>query len=339
MAKEKIAVNSIYELSSVKENNLLPIYFFTGSDRYTIDIKTKEIEAAAKNLISSDFDKETINAEKGVSFTSILDIAFAFPFGDGKKLVIVKDQGKFDDEDKKNFLAYIKDPPSTTILVVQYPGTTPSYKSEPFSKLIEKNYLFEAGELKGQALLKWLVSQVNSMKMRISDENARLLVDMVGEDKSLLEMHLRKFFDFAGSDSEITSEIIKNNTAKTKENTIFELQDAIAHVNKKSAFNIASNLVDQGLDSVYILTILTKYFLTILRSLELIPAKTEREAAKDLEVHEFYLKKLLEARHFRNEKRLSDIFKILQKYDLEIKTRSYDEKTLVFSLISEILSA
>ena len=91
MAKAKSNIPSIYDIAPyLKEEKLLPIYFFIGSDGFTIDAAVQAVTKAVDPLLSSDFDKETINPEKNQNISGLIDIASAFPFGSGKKLIIVK---------------------------------------------------------------------------------------------------------------------------------------------------------------------------------------------------------------------------------------------------------
>lgn len=336
MAKTGIKPRSVYDIAPfLKEENLLPIYFFTGVDFFTIDSAVKAIEKVAGNLISSEFDKEVINPEKNQSIAGLIDIASAFPFGDGKKLLVVKNFEKF--ADRKNFTSYVNNPAESTILVATYPQKVTSYKSEPFVSLIEKGFLFEAEELKGEKLLKWLITHSKRSKLIISHENAGALVDMVGEDKSLLEMHIRKFSDFLGENGEITIDTIKTHASSTKEFSIFDLQDAMGKGNKEKALEIVFNLIEKGKEPVYLITMLTKYITTIARSLELAKGTDDNTAARDLGVSWFYYKKCKESTFLRNEARLLNASKALLEADITAKTNMSDQKSLATIMILDMM--
>lgn len=65
MYKEKIKAQSIYSLvSDIRKNDLQPIYFLFGEDHFTITNAIKAIEKKIDPLITSDFDKEIVNASK-----------------------------------------------------------------------------------------------------------------------------------------------------------------------------------------------------------------------------------------------------------------------------------
>lgn len=336
MAKSKSNIPSIYDIGPfLKEDKLLPVYFFVGSDGFTIDSAVKAVEKAVNPLLSSDFDKEVISAEKNQKISSLVDIASAFPFGTGKKLIIVKNFEKF--SDRKSFSGYINNPAESTILVITQPQKSSGLTSEPYSSMIKQGFLFEAEELKGPRLLQWVVTHSGRNKLKISRENAATLVDLVGEDKSMLEMHIRKFGDVLGENSEITLETIKQHTSTTKEHSIFDLQDAMGRGDKPTALDVAYNLLENGKDAIYLITMITKYIITIARTVETASSGDDNSAARQIGVSWFYYKKCKEARYLRNETRLLNASRALLEADKTLKTTAVDQKSLISVLILEIL--
>ncbi len=83
----------------IKTYGLKPIYYVFGEDTFSFDYAKSVIEKAVTPLLASEFDKETYYGSKN-SFTEILSAASTFPFGDGKKFLIVKNAEKPKDKDK-----------------------------------------------------------------------------------------------------------------------------------------------------------------------------------------------------------------------------------------------
>lgn len=89
--KDNIQAQSIYNLNDyLKKGTIFPIYFFCGNDFFTLDQAVKALVKKVEPEISSEFDKETITAKRKELIVPVIDIASAFPFGTGKKLLIVK---------------------------------------------------------------------------------------------------------------------------------------------------------------------------------------------------------------------------------------------------------
>ncbi len=195
MAKSRKTAPQISEaVKNLKKNDFLPIYYFFGEDSYSIDNTVKYIQEAMEPLITSDFDKETFYGENK-SLNEVLSFASTFPFGSEKKLIIFKEFEKV--RDKKNLVSYVKSPVDFTTIIITHEGKISSLDSEPYKSLLQNNFIFEAKELKGNSLINWLVEYSSKNKRTLTSENAQILVDIVGENRSLLEAQLEKIFIYS----------------------------------------------------------------------------------------------------------------------------------------------
>ena len=332
----RIKVNSIQQIKKHLKN-LLPVIFIFGEDTYAIEDTLKLIQKSAEIKIDSDFDKEIITAEKNHNLSQILDIASAFPFGAGKKFIAVKNFERVND--KKTLKNYLDDPPEFTFLVLINYGKISDLGKEPYKTLVSKNYIFEARELKGADLIDWIKEEALAKQMKLSSENANLLVDIVGPEKSLLEMQLEKFRNYFESGKEITGAEIEKFTASTKEYSIFDLQNALSENDKPRSLKIAYNLLSSGQEMPFIVAMLTRYVTTLAQINELNRQKLgDNEAAKKAGVSYYYYKNCNKPGFFRNHNKLVKAARVLYKADLQIKTTSADQKTLAAMLVSELLS-
>jgi DNA polymerase III subunit delta len=337
MAKSRVKAKSIADLSDkIKKGELLPVYLLFGDDSFGIDSTMKALEETASKYIESEFDKETIHGEEK-SLAEILDFASAFPFGGGKKLIIVKDFEKI--KDKKNLTSYVNSPSDFTILLLINNGSISNIETEPFKSLRDKDYLFEARELRGRGFITWLIDYAGSMKKSLSEDNAQLMIDIVGEDKSLLKGQLDKIFIFIGDEKEITLDAIKSLSTVLKEYTIFDLQNALGKKNKKDVFNIAGSLLEKGTEPTFIIYMLTKYFSGLSKIDELKKSKIpDRDAAKFVGTHPYYYKDYISARSLYSDDDLYNAAKALLKADVSIKTTTIDKKAVIGLMLAEILN-
>ena len=335
MYKKKLP--SISDLPKFLSNEkMLPVYFLCGEDQHTIDAAVEEIQKIAAPQIFSDFDKEVFSAEKGQNLSQLLDIAFSFPFGGGKKLIVIKNFEKF--TDKKELNNYLKQPPEFTILVIIQSSKVTDESKEPYSILLESNFLFEARLATGEELIDWIMKRCKKIGINFSRDNAQSLVDIVGEDKTLLDMQLQKFENYFVGKNEINFEEIKKISSPTKQYSIFNLQDSIGQGNKAKALEIAYNLLDSGIEIVYIISMLAKFTLTVAQITELLKSKTsDFEAAKQAGVSYGYYMNSKRARFLMDDKRLLNASRALLNADLLVKTTATDHKTVLLILISEII--
>lgn len=335
MAKTKFP--SVFEIpKDIKNNGLKPIYYIFGEDTFSFDFSKNLIEKTVAPELSSEFDKEIFYGSK-TSYADIVSAASTFPFGDGKKFLIVKNAEKPKDKDK--LADYAKSPSEFTVLLLFHEGTITKPESEPYKTLIKLGEIFESKEMKGDALIEWIKSFSKENHKIISDENAQLLVDIVGENRSLIELQLEKIFLFLNEQNEITLESIQKLATELKQYNIFDLINAIGRKDKSQALDIAYNLFDSGTEIIQIIAMLNKYFSSLAKINELISMKLPiPEAAKIVGTHQYYYKDYLDARKRYSDKEITNAFRALFNADLSIKTSSLDEKTVLTILIADIIS-
>ncbi|MDX1699453.1 MAG: DNA polymerase III subunit delta [Melioribacteraceae bacterium] len=338
MSKYKTDIPSIYSLVSDSPGEALkPIYFLFGSDHFSINTVIKSLSSKIEPLISSDFDKETISVEKKSNISDLIDLAYTFPFGSEKKLIIVKNFENFNN--KKQFESYVNDPSEKTLLIIANYGDISSLKASPYSLLEEKGYIFEARELKGIDLENWVTKRSNQLGFKIGNDSIRTLIEIVGEDKSLLEMQLQKFKTYLGDKDEIKSEDIKTLSSAMKEYSIFDLLNTMGKGNISDSIKVIFNLLSHGKDLVFIVNMLTKYISVISQSIELRQRKlSDFDASKAIGVSKYYYQNCKNAQYFGTESRLHRASKALYNTDLALKTTSIDQKTLSVMMLTEIFT-
>ena len=333
----KVKHRTLYDIPSlISQKKIPPVLFFCGEDTFAIDSAIKMLTEAIDPEIGSDFDKEIITTEKKTSIQQILDLALAFPFGGNKKLLIVKDFNNIDE--KKLFAEYVNDPPDFTYLIAVQPGKLNAVRNEPYASLHKKNYIFEARKLYPDELADWLIKHAKKNKTTLSYENAVTLVEIVGDEKSLLEPTMQKFYDNLGEGGEITLDLITTLASSTRKFTIFDLTDEIGRGNKTKALEIAYNLIESGTEIGQIIAMLTNYCIMNAQANELSRKKLALpEAAKAAEVNFFYFKNSTGSNIYKDKSRLKKAADALYKADLAVKTSATDYKTALTVLISEMI--
>lgn len=334
MAKSK-APSILEAIGEIKKRKFKPVYYFFGEDSYNLSFALHTLEEAFKPLLSSDFDKEAIYSEDK-SINDILGLAATFPFGSEKKLIIVREAEKI--RDRKPLKDYADLPAEFTVLAFFHNGSITSISTQPFKTLSENNFLFEAKELKGKNLIDWLINLAEEKEKNLSEENAQVLVDIVGENRSMLEDQLEKICVFLNKGKEISIESIQQVSSELKQFNIFDLQNAIGLKDKSKSITVAYNLLDNGVEPTYIIAMLTRYFTGLAKIPELKSKNvSDTEAARIVGTHPFYYRNYSKARTLFSDSKLVDVFRALLKADVTVKTTSANNKTTISILINEIL--
>ncbi len=339
MVRRKLKAQNIYEIKNyLNKDNPLPIYYFYGPDEFAKSAVLKLIEENYSHLVLSEFDKDVISCSKSTTAEQIISVASAFPFGGEKKFIIVKDFNQI--KNKKPFLSYVKSPSDFTIMIILDASET-LYETELLKELSARKYVFQAAGLKGSDWNSWIISRAREMKLSISGSNAQLLLEIVGENKSLLLRQLEKFADFLGEGKEITADLIKELASKTKGYVIFDLQDAVMSGNKEKALKIGLNLLNGGFTVSEIINSLTNLIYLTALSTELKREKNNlNEEAKTLHLHPYYYGKARNAKFFQQngKVKLERVFRALLNADLTLKTSGIEDTVIFSILISEIFT-
>ena len=337
MAKSKFTAPSVLEaIRQIKKGSLLPLYYFFGVDGFIINEAYLLLEEKISPLISTEFDKQVIYASDK-SLVEILDAASAFPFGSDKKFIVVKEADKL--KDKKGLVSYCKQPPSFTTLLFLHNAEIKDIDSEPFTSLYSFGYLFEGKELKGKNIIDWLLDFAESKNLKLSTENAQMLVDIVGENRSMLEHQFEKFTTFLGDKKEISIETITSLSTELKEFNIFDLLNAIGKREKAKALKIVMNLYEKENELISIVAMLNKYFTGLLRLNEMNEKKIDPVIqARIIGTNKYYLKDYENARKNFSDFQLYNAIEAILKADIQKKSSFTDDRTLLTALISEILA-
>jgi DNA polymerase-3 subunit delta len=334
MAKSK-APSILEAITEIKKRKFKPVYYFFGEDSYNLSFTLHTLEETFKPLLLSEFDEETIYSEDR-SISDILGLATAFPFGSEKKLIIVREAEKI--KDKKPLKDYASSPAEFTVIAFFHNGAITNLSSEPFKTLDANEFLYEAKELKGKNLIDWLMSIAEEKGKKLAEENAQVLVDIVGENRNMLQDQLEKICVFLNKEKEITIESIQQVSSELKQFNIFDLQNAIGLKDKSKSLTVSYNLLDNGAEPTFIITMLTRYFTGLAKVTEL---KTKnvplQEAARIVGTHHFYYPGYVKARTLYSDEKLVEVFRALLKADVSVKTTTTDNKTIIILLIAEIL--
>lgn len=336
MARTKIP--SINEVSKylIKEK-ILPIYFLIGEDDYSIDNTIEEIRKSVEPLVLSEFDKEFISLDKNSNLSQILDLAYSFPFGGGKKLLVIKNFENL--SNKKELNSYVNNSAEFSVVVIaQYSKAPAEPLKEPFNLLLEKKYLFEARTETGDDLIEWVIHRAEKMNLEFSNDFARGLIEITGNDKGLLEMQLQKISDYSINRPKLSFDEIKKITSPTKQYSVFDLQDSLGAGNKSKAVEIAFNLIDAGVELVMIINMLAKFINTVAQITEMVRSKiNDIEASQMIGVSRYYYINCKKATYFISDERLLKASNALLNADLSVKTTNTEPKTVLLVLISEMI--
>ena len=277
-----------------------PCYLIQGEDILLYDKALSMIKKACKLELEEfnflKFDEDTFNAD------TFIDTLQTLPIGSEKKLVLLKNVTKFNEDFKKKLNAYLKSPLLSTCLVI-------FDFNNKFDFIISEKV--SAKRLDEKSLEEIVVSELEESGKEIKKEALNLLLSYCCDYYSLIKNELEKLkscnFDIIGVKQ------IEDMVTRETEWTVFELTEALSKKDASKAISLL-NLMNKD----------TKTFTLILNHFRrlffvAISKENDLELSKLLQVKEYAVTKARQlARNF-SKIQLKNIYELLDNVDLYIK--------------------
>ncbi|MCP4508407.1 MAG: DNA polymerase III subunit delta [Fuerstiella sp.] len=180
----------------------VPVLVMYGTERY--------LKLQTLNLIPGlEDDTEDValtrTAGKDADLKSVCDeLLTVSMFGD-KRIVMIDDADDFVSQHRAGLEKYVANPSKTSLLILDVKSWP---KNTKLAKATEKIGLnLECGELKGAALVKWLIRTATEVHQKQLDRDAaNLIVQLAGDSLGLLQQELDKLAALVGDEETITPE-------------------------------------------------------------------------------------------------------------------------------------
>jgi DNA polymerase-3 subunit delta len=325
-------------LSDLRNKIYYPVYLLYGEEPYFIDVISGFIEENVLSEQEKEFN-QTIVYGKDVDVPTVIGYARRYPMMANYQVLIVKEAQDLDELD--DFLPYVQNPVSSTILVLCYKyGKIDKRKS--LYKAVEKNgVVLESALLYDNKIPDWISNYVNGKHYSISPKASVMIGEFVGNELSKIVNELTKLFINLPEGSEINEDIIERDIGISKDFNVFELQKALG---KKDVFKanqiikyFAANPRENPL--VKVIPNLYSYFTRVM-IYQYLPDKSRNNASAALSINPFFLQDYQTAAKSYPVNRLVAVISLLREYDLKAKglenasaTDGELMKELVFSIL------
>ncbi|MEX0945426.1 MAG: DNA polymerase III subunit delta [Balneolaceae bacterium] len=265
-----------------------PIYYLYGDEMFLIDLIQDEIEKILPPG-QKDFNFDLIYAGESVP-SSVLNIAGSYPMMAERRIVVVRDFMRFDENPDGNktieFTEYLKRPNPSTILCL-IDQKFPDKRRDPGrflnSKEIAKSVgIYEFSAIPEQNLPEWVIDWTDHRhQMKISPMAAQLLAHLAGPELKLLSTEIEKLCTFVDSDVVITEDHVKKVTESYREYNIIELKNAVISRDLDKSLMIAEQMLLKSNNSTGELFKTVGFFYTVFSNIWQICRLTEKGLNKN----------------------------------------------------------
>lgn len=262
--------NEFFNLTNTSA--LTGAYLLHGEEEF---VKIKAVRAAFE-MIPKDmraFNAVTITE---ASDDAIFEACETLPLFSDKKLVIC--QGLASGMDNDKLIAYLKNIPDTTVLLISLKGKIQEKsKLLKFFKDIGREVLFS--ELSEGEIIKWCMKFAVDNGVGLDRNTARILVGLVGADMTAISNELKKAIDMAGEGGVITADIISKCTVGNIEVKVFEMLDCFTSGKVKDGMQLLHILLEEEDEALSIAAFLESRFKLMLEGRRLMDTGLSASAA------------------------------------------------------------
>jgi DNA polymerase III subunit delta len=297
---------------------LQPAYIICGSDRPKVQRAVVQLRRRVEAESGSDlniaiFDAETTSAQEVVEAASTPGFAL------GTRLLLVLNGHKWKGvKQRLALVAYLKEPMPDTCLTIA--GETFA-KDDALTKAVAKAGAVLRYDLpKRWELASWVTSRARSYGLRMNSSVAKHLLEVSGEAPERLEREIEKLATYCrGADAGI--EDVDAVCSPNLEVRIFDLMDAVGARDRRKAFALLESVYAGGEDANAVLFNLKRH-VKLLDEAAQLDHDDAASAARQLKVHAFRAKKLLEQRRHYDRPRFAVAYQALAEAEVRMRGKA-----------------
>ena len=312
-------------------------YFLYGAERfYQVEI----IKAIKRQLITDDnydFNLETFNA-KSSSLNQWIGSVKTLSFLGGTKLVIVRNLHEVFSKQKdleglnlQALIDYAKTPLAEAYLVITADKVDRRLKLIKTLTELKSAVCCEApkNDAEKRRLWTWVQARAKESGYSISKNAAESLGNRVGNRPGILAQELEKLLVYAGKNKSISESDIMEVIGETKQELIWDLNDALMGKQTERALKLLHNQLDHGVAPEQILGAISTQFRTVW---EVKNYQKQRhpanQIAKKMGAHPFVVQKALKHTQKFSVQQLRRCHAELVQADRSLKSTSHREEVM-----------
>lgn len=329
----------------IRNGNFAPVYLLMGEEGYFIEETIRRL----RDRLSSEGELEEMTFDlEEVPVEAVIEEADTFPFFSERKLILAKnasflkaaDKNKVKIEQNLKALERWLEHPSETAITVFIAPYEKLDERKKITKLMKENSVVAEGKtLQEHDLIQWVVSEAAKREKTISKELASKLIEITGFDMIRLQAEIEKMSLYLGNEQEITAAVIDDMVARTLEQDAFKMLNAYLAGDTKTALSVYHDLIRQKEEPIMLTSLLASQ-IRLMHHVFFLKKKGyhQQQIAKQLKVHPYRVKLMLESTLRIDENKLIAVMKKLAEADLKLKTVSGNRERILELILMQKIS-
>lgn len=255
-------------MSDLQKNGPRPVYAIDGEERALVDEFVEAIKQVAAPPAARDFNFESLSG-KDVGLNRVVDAALTLPAFAERRLVIVHQAEKLNLSEPEPLLRYLDQPSPTTVLVLvadKFDGRGKVYKAFQRAGAAIRFSRPRPREMPGI-----IETRAARIGLQLEPGAVRMLVDVVGPDITAAVKALELLDLYRGdAAAPVATDDVAAVVHGTREDSIFDLVDAIGHRDQGRTLHLLHRLVvAQREPGLRVLAMIARHFRQLLAAREM----------------------------------------------------------------------
>jgi DNA polymerase III subunit delta len=327
-----LIIQSLEELESDLDTRTgRSIYLILGPELFLCRRAISMLKGKGVSPESMAFDFSEFSGGED-SIDQIIEAANIFPMMSKKRMVLVNQADKFKDSEQESLLGSL-DTLSMRSLLVLFADDL-DHRKKFYKTLREKYCVAEFPKLKDAALEKWAASFIQRQGYRCSPASIKKITELAGSDLQTMAGELEKLILFAGKDKTIPDSAVEDLISGSREQSIFELINAVGRRDRNGALRSLANLLSMGEYPLVIVTMLARYCRQVLIAKDCLDKGVNaREIGSAAQIPPFLLDQFLRQARAVELGAIQKMFIRLAEIDRKLKSTPADGRQLLENLI------
>lgn len=311
----------------------VPVHFVKGDDHALV---LDALSALLKDLAGDDpFAVEDLSeAEDPVA--AAVDASHTLPFLADRRVVVLRDVGRFRTDELAALLEYIEDPSPTTVLVLVAGGGQTSTKLTAAVRKV--GHVTDVSVPQGKGRSTWIAEQLGQARMKLDRAAVERLNDHLGEDVGRLPGLLTMLAAAYGDNAKVDLDDLEPFLGQAGGVAPWDLTDAIDSGATELAVTQLHRMLEAGeRHPLVVMATLHRHYASMLR-LDGSGVTNENEAAALLGVKPYPAKKALTQSRRLGHVGLSRAIELLAAADLDLRGATAWPEELVLEVLVARLS-
>jgi DNA polymerase-3 subunit delta len=304
---------------------LRPVFLICGSDRPKVEravarLRRRVTDEAGSDLTITTFDASLQGPEQ------VLEAAVTPSLALGTRLLLVRNAHAWKVKQRQQLLPYVADPMPGTCLALEAESFG---KEDALSKAIDRaGTVLRFDVPRPKELPAWAAKRAQAHGLLMRRDAAEHLVAFVGDEPRRLDRELEKLAAYCGvrpgGRAEATTADIYAVCSPDDSAIVWDLMDAVGLRRRERAFGLLEAVFANGDTRDDANGVLYK----LRQHLELLDAATQLQhddpatAARDLKIHAFRAKKIMQQRRHYDRRRVSRAFRALAEAEAGMRGRA-----------------